>query len=68
MPDPHAGEWFSRRVPAASARLCCCECGVLSDDRAHGWRAVRAGETDPADTPELLFFCLSCWDLEFEDG
>jgi hypothetical protein len=65
MLDSTSAWWFSRRVPAAGARLRCGECGVLSDDRARGWRAVRAGEIDPDDTPELLVFCLDCSEREF---
>jgi hypothetical protein len=67
MLDSHAAWWFSRRVPSAGARLCCCECGVLSDDRARGWRAVRAGEIDPDDDPEVLLFCAECASSEFGD-
>jgi hypothetical protein len=65
MLDSAPAWWFSRRVPAAGARLCCCECGVFSDETARGWRAVRAGEIDPDDTPELFVFYSGCVEREF---
>jgi hypothetical protein len=65
MPDPHAAWWFSRRVPSAGARLRCCECGVLSDEAARGWRAYVGGVLDPDDEPKVLVFCPDCDAREF---
>jgi hypothetical protein len=45
--------------------LHCAECGGWSDDEARGWRAVRAGEADVEDTPEVFLFCPECAEREF---
>jgi hypothetical protein len=66
MADRHAGEWLSRRVPPARARLRCAECGVLSDERARGWRAYVGGVLDLDDEPEVLVFCPGCDAREFD--
>ena len=45
--------------------LTCTGCGRLSDFDARGWIAVRAGEADIEDTPEVFFFCPECTEREF---
>jgi hypothetical protein len=41
------------------------ECGRFSDFAARGWVAIRAGEADIEDFPELFFFCPDCAEREF---
>jgi hypothetical protein len=38
----------------------------MSRGGRRGWRAIRCGELDPDDTPELFFFCPDCAEREFE--
>jgi hypothetical protein len=40
--------------------LNCAECGVESPTEAAGWRGY------PADDNEILFFCQTCSEREFE--
>jgi hypothetical protein len=57
-------DWFSRRV-RATAPIRCAECGAVCRDDARGWRAIRSGELDLDDTPELFFFCPAGAEREF---
>jgi hypothetical protein len=45
------------RAAEVLGRLTCAECGALSTFDARGWIAIRAGEADIDDTPEVFFFC-----------
>jgi hypothetical protein len=53
------------RAAEVSGRLRCAECGTFSDFAARGWIAIRAGEADVEDTPEVFFFCPECAEREF---
>jgi hypothetical protein len=38
--------------------LICVECGLVSDDRAEGWRALHAGDLHELD--EVIVYCPEC--------
>jgi hypothetical protein len=42
----------------------CAACGASSED-AHGWAGYRDDELDAAESPELVFLCEGCAELEF---
>jgi len=54
------------RAAEILGRLTCSECGALSTFDARGWIAIRPGEADIAESPELFFFCRDCAEHEFD--
>jgi hypothetical protein len=47
------------------ARLCCVECGVISDAAALRWRSYRIDDPSEDEEPALAFYCPSCAEREF---